>query len=84
MYRLFLEILEQQKRYSKNLYSSSGNYMKFTTLELGCLVGSSQLLFGVFLLCHAKHALRIRRDVWFPGLEFCSYHIECLNAKYEY
>jgi hypothetical protein len=37
----FIKILEQQKRYSKNLYYSSKNSMKFATLELGRLASSS-------------------------------------------
>jgi hypothetical protein len=53
-----LEFSEQQKRYSKKLYCSSKNSIEFTTLELGCLACSGQLLLGVLLWSHAKQALK--------------------------
>jgi hypothetical protein len=39
------------------LYCSSKNSIEFTTLELGCLACSGQLLLGVLLWSHAKQAL---------------------------
>jgi hypothetical protein len=33
--------------------------MEFATLELGCLADSCQLLLGVLLWSHAKHALNL-------------------------
>jgi hypothetical protein len=41
------------------LYCSSKNFIEFTTLELGCLACSGQLLLGVLLWSHAKHALSV-------------------------
>jgi hypothetical protein len=58
-----LEFSEPQKRYFKKLYSNFKNFIKFTTLELGCLACSSQLLLGVLLWSHTKQALNLRAEL---------------------
>lgn len=67
----FFRFQSSKRGTQKNLNCDSQNFKKFVTLELECLVGSSQLSFGVLFWSHIRHPLRVKTGVGFYSHRSC-------------